>query len=373
MQDNSLLKFLEQEAKAHREEDVILETIRSRDLAFEREGFKERARTIVARLHEAKSLGDMRSCRCYLSQGIYNRFRIELKLQRELQHQQAILWDFRILSFDIVRAHRAADYDCIDVRLEAQVQAVTLPAETAQDAAVVAAQKVPRTRITEYYSFMRHKDAKTLTKEIIDSCSRCGTLLAKEGEITKCKSCGALMSSGEFDWVLSAVTSKKQYQLGLKRVRSLEGQSFDRIEDRAAFIFWRYAFACATQEKQILHRDAVEEFLNATQFTTTLTEFAVNSINVERYRVSDSFSEVTVRVNWAARRGNKIIKHKESIMTLALEVGKNVSTGLAEHSCESCGAPLPETDSLNCIYCGKQIEAKNKDWMLHSIEPGLVG
>jgi hypothetical protein len=49
--------------------------------------------------------------------------------------------------------------------------------------------------------------------------------------------------------------------------------------------------------------------------------------------------------------------------------GENTEdTGFADHGCAQCGAPLPDTDSLECEYCGAKLPETNDDWLLDEIK-----
>ena len=62
-------------------------------------------------------------------------------------------------------------------------------------------------------------------------------------------------------------------------------------------------------------------------------------------------------------------RHHQTIRDLQLTADKDdvLASGFAEHSCNSCGAPLPETDSIECSYCHSPIQRKNADWLLESV------
>lgn len=355
--------------KAEGIEENAIREIKKRDPAFDAEAFKNRGRSIAERIQHAWSAGDMRECRRFLSQGVYNRFRIQLKIMREFEKRQNTIADFKILAFNIAARQRSGEFDSLIVRLDAEARDTMVSADLSPDEAKARAKKAPLTAFVEYYTFMRRRDAKTDTHSALDSCGRCGTPFTGEGEITKCKSCGAVMGSGTFDWVLAEITQEVEYGKGKPFKLPTKEMSADRIEDRASFIFWREIMSQLTAKKDFILRDATAKFLERAGAHYLMSDIAVGAADIESYDDALSPIRSQVRIKWSAKGpGDKEIRHRQSVLSLVAEPQYETGAGFAEHSCETCGAPLPETDADTCAYCRSPIQRKNKDWLLDEIK-----
>ncbi len=355
--------------KSHDREVSAISAIRKRDPAFDAEAFKTRGRLIAEKIQHAWSAGDMRECRRYLSQGVYNRFRTQLKIMREHEKRQNAMADFKIRAFHIVAHQLSGPFDAIVVRLDAEARDVMVDAALTQAEAAQAAHKAPCNSFVEYYTFMRRSNAKTSVQESIDACSHCGTPFTGEGEITKCKSCAAVMGSGTFDWVLAEITQEVEYSKGKRKQMSGKGMSADRVEDRASFIFWRDVITGITGKKDFLLRDATDDYLKNTRAAAPWKDVSVGAADLEDFNGDASPVTATVRIKWSAQGpGDKEIRHRESLLHLTVDPKDQQGSGFADHSCDTCGAPLPETDSESCAYCRSPIQRKNKDWLLDRIE-----
>lgn len=362
----SRAKHVRRERKVNAErETAIVQSICKSDAAFDLDKFTTRARLIAERIQSAWSKGDMSTMRRFLSQGVYNRFRLQLKIMREIDKRQNVLADFKIRKFHAVVHKHSGAYDSLLVKLDAELRDATIHCDATPDEAHRAAKKAPLQSFVEYYTFMRRRDAKTTTQESIDACSRCGTPFAGEGEITKCKSCGAVMGSGTYDWVLAEITQESEYQGDRARRNLPQGLSYDRVEDRASFIFWRDLMARMTGSMAYIRRDAQDNYLKEQKEIAPLFDVAVGAVDLENLTTDTDGYSARVRIKWsAAAEPGLEPRHRESILTLGASADDATGGSFSDPGCETCGAPLPETDSEKCSYCQSPIQAKNKDWLL---------
>lgn len=358
-----------EEAALRLKENQVVQDLLKRDPQFQLENFRARAKLIAEKIQHAWSAGDMRECRRFLSQGVYNRFRLQLKIMREQENRQNAMADFRVLRLILVERRRSGAYDAISVRLDAEARDAMIDAKLDAAAATAAARKAPMTAFTEYYTFVRKRTAKTEQSGTTDSCSHCGTPFTGEGEITKCRSCGAVMGSGAYDWVLAEITQASEYSAGEQRKKLADDVSPDRIEDRASFVFWRQLMARLTGNRAYIERDATEIYLKDDTGREGLYDIAVGAAELESYAAAEPMCTAQVIIKWsAADSKGQNVRHRESVLRLKASASDVRAAGFAEHSCASCGAPLPETDSIECSYCHSPIQRKNADWLLESVE-----
>ncbi len=357
------------EAEQKMREDEILRFIRLEDPEFDIAAFCRRGREIATRIQHSWSAGDMRDCRRFLSQGVYNRFRLQLTIMREIEQRRNVMADFRIKNFYVLTHNRSGEFDCLTVRLEAEARDAWVPVNVSEAEAQKAAERAPLNSFVEFYSFMRRSNARSDGEQPLANCSHCGTPFPPEGETNKCKSCGAVMGSGEFDWVLAEITQESEYR-GYRGNQELAGGlSPDRLEDRASYVFWRDIMARLTGDANFIRRDATDGYLHQPVAKQLLHDIAVGAVDTQSVEGDSSPKSAQVLVKWSAADSAKgLVRHRRSILTLIPHPEQDSHTGFADPGCPSCGAPLPETDSEECAYCLSTIARKNRDWLLDHVE-----
>lgn len=118
-------------------------------------------------------------------------------------------------------------------------------------------------------------------------------------------------------------------------------------------------------------RDAEAAYVKKLAQEPQWSDIAVGAADIEELDDSGEKLKSTVRIKWSALSpGEKASRHRESILTL-VATRDAAQAGFAEHSCPSCGAPLPETDSTECSYCRSTIARQNSDWLLTDVETSV--
>ncbi len=354
--------------------------VRTEDPAFSPEAFLERCGTIAGKIQEAWSNGNMAPVRNLVSQGVYNRFRIQLKLMREQEKLHNLVGDFGVDDLSIIGTSLSHAYQTVHVRMNASARDTTVPVDMTEEEKKGALGKAKKTSFTEIYSFTRRRGAKTdAAKNLLaGQCPNCGNIADAAGESNKCKTCGTIYNSGEFDWVLSEITQGMEWNDDSAReVRGLaalekENLSINRqvIEDRASYLFWRWIAGQATGSAAALGRDATVKFLQGFKPAAGyFAETAVGAADLQEVSRSGDEAWATILVLWSASFAKgKEPEHREHILTLTLPLQMKNPYGFADHGCDTCGAPLPESDAATCSYCGSALQKTNSDWLLDRVD-----
>lgn len=361
------------------ESEKFIAEVRTEDPAFSPEAFLERCGTIAGRIQEAWSGGNMAPVRNLVSQGVYNRFRLQLKLMGEQEKVRNLMGDFGVDSLSIIGTSLSHSYQTIHVRMDAHARDVTVPVSMAEEEKKNALAKAEKTSFTEIYSFTRKRGAKTdAAKNILaGQCPNCGNIADAAGESNKCKTCGTIYNSGEFDWVLSEITQDIEWKAGsaaeIPGLNELETKnlSVNRqvIEDRASYLFWRWIDSQAQGSAAPLARDATEKLIDKiksdNQSSCEFFQTAVGSVDLLKVTDEDKDFRAVVLVLWsAAYSAEKEPEHFEHELKLLLSKQIKNPYGFADHGCDTCGAPLPESDAATCAYCGSALQKTNSDWLL---------
>ena len=361
-------------------DDRAVSAVRAEDPAFSPEAFLEKARIIAGKIQAAWSNGNMAPVRNLVSQGVYNRFRLQLRLMREQEKVENLMDAFTVRSISLIKASLSHSYHTLHVHVNASALDVVVPVSMTGEEKKRALDRAKKSYFTEVYSFTRKRGAVTdpARNLLAGQCPSCGTVPESFGDSNRCKNCGTIYNSGEFDWVLSEITQGGEWRAGSSEevpgLAALETESLSMnrgvIEDRASCLFWQWVAGQATGSAAPLARDATEKFLG--QFKPGagyFAETAVGSVDLQEVTKTDGAARAVVLVLWsAALAQGKVPEHREHRLTLVLPPLMKNPYGFADHSCDSCGAPLPESDAQTCSYCGSALQKTNSDWLLDGIE-----
>lgn len=358
----------------------VLSILKQNDPDFSPDLFMNKAKTIAERLQQAWSEGDMMPVRNYVSQGVFNRFRLQLELMVEEEKVRNILSDYKVLKVSVIDLSNSNSYQTLHVSIFACSRDVTVNADASEDEKQKALTAATKEAFYEVYSFTRKLGTKTNTKSdwLKGECPNCGYVPDNFSQSNKCESCGSIYNSGEFDWVLSEITQQEEWQASsaddVDGLAELEEQnlSFNRavVEDRTSYLFWRWIYSRIKGTSAPITRDAAPELLETLGHgKENMYNTAVGSVDIISVRTENGNAYADVKVLWStATVLNQEPYHQEHNFVLKMPVTQKNPYGLADHSCDSCGAPLPESDSVKCIYCGNDLPATVTDWLLVEAE-----
>jgi len=376
----SKIKFDDTKPTEYEFDPAILENIKKTDAEFSPDVFMNKAQTIAERLQQAWSGGDMMPVRNYVSQGVFNRFRLQLELMTEEEKVRNILSDYKVLKVSVIDQSISGSYQTLHVNLFACAKDVTVAADASEEEKQKALAKTPKEAFYEIYSFTRKLGTKTNTKSdwLKGECPNCGYVPDNFSDSNKCVSCGSIYNSGEYDWVLSEITQSEEWKDDsadeIDGLKALEGKnlSINRqiIEDRASYLFWRWIYSLVKGTSAPLSRDASPELIQSfDREKNSMYSTAVGSVDLISVRTEESDVYADVKIQWStAEVKNREPYHREHNFVLRMPVAQKNPYGLADHSCESCGGPLPESDAVKCSYCGNELPVIVTDWLLVETE-----
>ena len=175
------------------------------DPAFDKDTFLGRLALVYGELNQRWSQNDLRPARGYMSDGLYDYLSYWMTAYAEQGLHNALV-DMRILGKELAKVSRDRWYDAITVRIWA----------TGKDYVVDRAGKVVRgskhreRRYSEYWTFIR-SSARRGAATIEPACPSCGAPLSIS-MAGACEHCGAHLTTGEFDWVLSKIEQDDTYR-----------------------------------------------------------------------------------------------------------------------------------------------------------------
>jgi predicted lipid-binding transport protein (Tim44 family) len=167
--------------------------------------FQTRARMIFDELQAAWSTLDWERARPHETDNIFqmHRYWIEAYKRAGLRN---LLDQSRITSMQPVRVMEDAFYNAITLRIWAEGYDYTVDGS----GRVVSGSKNDLRRWSEYWTFIRNRNATAEHARTELSCPNCGAPL-KVSATGICQFCGGKITSGEFDWVLSKIEQDESY------------------------------------------------------------------------------------------------------------------------------------------------------------------
>lgn len=176
------------------------------DPAFQLGGLEARTRLIAAELYGAWTARDWTRVRPFCSD---NLFVTQLYFVEAYKAEKLInvVDRLQIEGVELARVESDRFYDLVTVRVRASCLDYTVR-EGAPDRPLAGSKSQPR-RFTEYWTLLRARGAKGAPRDD-KACPNCGGAL-KINMSGACEYCGAKVTTGEFDWVLSRIEQDEEY------------------------------------------------------------------------------------------------------------------------------------------------------------------
>jgi len=372
-------------------------TLKFKDPAFELAALLDKVKTAFTKTQEAWFARELLPVRPFLSDAMYQRLKTQLALLSDQGIRNAIA-DLQIQDVQLIGLDQSEWYDTVHVRVEASLRDVDVAANTPDDAALAAAQKANPEAFVEVWSFVRKPGAQTrIGADLFQGkCPNCGAPY-KGGASNTCEFCGAVVNSGNYDWTLSEITQGIEHVRGYATVDGLldarkedPALNLEILQDRTSLIFWKWVDAESRGEPKRLAKLATPEFLAS--LSTELGELkrqgrhkvflecAVGAVTARTLRTPPGFHEAHVEIRWSARLGvGPIGQPPPKLPTLpqrwvfslrrAAGAKTNTANGVSTSRCPQCNAPLSDSLTASCEFCGFQLDTGERDWVLWGAYP----
>ncbi len=180
--------------------EAELAKIKASDPQFNEQVFKDKAETAFYKLQEGWKRQDLSIMRPFVSDSILSRFTNQLS-DLKSRGEKNIVEDMTIGHTDITNMRSDANFNYITVKIDASAIDYTV---NSQDQ-IIRGDKNAK-GFSEYWTLLRSVGVKTNPdKQLKDNkCPNCGAAL-QVNATGKCEYCGAVITSGQFDWVLSEI------------------------------------------------------------------------------------------------------------------------------------------------------------------------
>jgi hypothetical protein len=197
----------------------------------------------------------------------------------------------------------------------------------------------------------------------------------------KCRYCGAVVCSGEHDWVLAEITQMSEWAPGHRVPRGLQelrardaGVAREVLEDRASYVFWKWVQAGRVGTWAPLRKCATPALLGSgahVEWVQGASDVAVGSSDLVACEVNPGgrgYDYAHVEIAWSARlRGASQHASSQTLVRLVRKTGVRSKPSLTALACPACGAPLAETESSRCDHCSAELADGEQTWVLDGL------
>jgi hypothetical protein len=371
-----------------------LNPLKTKDPAFAEEKLITRAKKAFLEIQQAWMERDLARASAFLSDGIFAQFCYQIQ---EMKERKIIDRIDKIEFLAVYPVGHYSDENFDVVHLFFNVRAGNYR-EDENTGRILDGKKRPQS-FSEIWTFIRRIGSKTVNKAglIEGNCPNCGKLLQKS-RLAKCEACGALLRSGEYDWVLTNISQELDLQAfsasippGFSELKSIDrGFCLQQLAEISSIVFWNLREAEKTGVTQKLNSLATEKF---SQQISDLVKPMPSGIR----RFHSSCVTGLIKPRAIAREENEQIALIEikwsSVPASIIGNRKNFSTGRPEGQvsyfilrrnaqavsrlelsfsashCPGCGAPAQaENQDFNkCSYCNAFLPERTNQWALDSI------
>ncbi len=360
---------------------------------FSEDLFISNVKDAFMKIQKAWEDQDLSKVRKFISDGVYQRFNTQF-IMMGLLKQKNTMSRIDIKNVYIDRIDSDGLYDIIHTAVHASItDSFTSSLDSSLNTGGTE-------EFVEYWSFLKKRGKPRKDIYQSDSCPNCSAPLpADMGEVSKCASCGTLTNSGEYDWVLSEITQADDYvganpKLGAsagltEKIRGLIDENEDfavqLIEDKASNGYLQMLTAQALGDPSILRRFVSDDVFNKIPMPEAGARVAYNRIylndvylvgvaveedkNVLAIAIKSSCQRVRIDNGRAVKLDQAVMSRTEVIL-MSRDRKAGASKGsIYAHSCPSCGAPVENSLSINCGYCGTPFNSTGNEWIITGVMP----
>ena len=186
--------------------------------------------------------------RPFVSDGIFERFTLQIAEQKDFNYRNQVD-RVQVAEVRLVQVAGDSIFDLLTVGIRDPGRRLSRGPRYGQ----AAGRRHESDEFVEYWTFLRRRGVTTGDKPglVEGQCPNCGAQI-ELNESARCATCGSLVRSGNFDWVLVEITQSAEWNddapseppgVAAYRAQRNPGLSVEHLEDRTSVIFWRKAMA----------------------------------------------------------------------------------------------------------------------------------
>lgn len=187
--------------------DFQLSPLRQRDPGFTRQAFAKRVGEMYVQMQQAWQAKQWAPMRALMTDALFSQFNRQMQ-EYINRHRTNYVEGIRVLSVEITDYRQDAVNDVLTVLLETRIIDYVTDDDTG---ALISGSRDKELFMTYEWTLVRSKLAKTRRADEAEwtQCPNCGApvSLSQSGQ---CEYCGSVLTSGAYDWVVSAIRGISQ-------------------------------------------------------------------------------------------------------------------------------------------------------------------
>lgn len=374
----------------------VAAAVQGADPQFDAKAFQARVRPAFFALQRAWCEHDLDSVRSFISDGIHERFALQLAEQRQLGYRDR-MDDLEVASLDLAHFTHEGPLEALTVCITAAAIDYRVDLKSGKRRSG-SRMKEP---FQEYWTFVRRRGSRTRVGRpglLEGNCPNCGASV-EHNQFAQCESCQSLLRSGEHDWVLAEITQAGEWSAssrrevpGMERLRRTDPDfSMAALEDRASVVFWRWSLAVGEGRTDLVRavstpraRAQITEEIEATRTRNgsrkVIRERGVGAVDVIGVIPGEEEVRAVVSVRWSGSRHTvsssgavRVGEPTPAVTTWMVLVrgadrDSGMAAGLSSAHCAGCGAPQDAlAGDAACSYCGEPLDDGNHGWLLDQL------
>lgn len=178
--------------------------LQQKDPAFNEQAFKDYAQNAFYKVQEAWESQNLQIGRPFMTDALMQRYATQIS-DIQSRGEKNVLENMVLGHMNITNIRTDNTYDYITLQMEASAADYTLD----RNGKFLRGSKKPE-HFTEFWTFLRKVGAKTNAQKSVKAnvCPNCGAPLQLSAT-GQCQYCNAVVTSGEWDWVLSEITQAR--------------------------------------------------------------------------------------------------------------------------------------------------------------------
>jgi uncharacterized tellurite resistance protein B-like protein/predicted nucleic acid-binding Zn ribbon protein len=388
----SVIRRGDEAADANRLSEAAM-AAQTADVNFSVDQFSQRVRTAFMKIQEAWCAQDMNVVWPFISDGVHERFSIQLDEQKALGYQDH-LDHISVDDITLVEFSQGDVFDIATVRIDARAADYRV---STKDQKRIAGSSMVEPFVEMWSWLRRHGMTRDPAKPglIEGNCPNCGAAI-EMNQSAKCPHCQAYLRSGEFDWVLTEITQQSEWRRGrhglapgtVELRQNDPGFNRAEVEDRATVMFWRKAMTDRVGKIDPLRKLATEEF--CANYAGSLSpqpdgsrayfgDCAVGGAHLLGVVPGETEDSAVLELAWEGERmiagngpviqktGQRIQTHSLYILKRKAGLKSDPGKGVSSAHCPNCGAPITSDTSSGCAFCGTVLNDGTRGWVLTAI------